>query len=380
MNSGLPIGRLFGIVVRISPAWVVLAAVVTVVGAQQAAMAAPGLPVVAQWALGALVAAGFLASVVVHELAHAVVGRRVGVAVEHVVVGFAGGIGAAVAQAERPRDELAIALAGPVLSLLIALACVPVAVVAGVAGGPMAAVAGGVIIVGGLNLVLGALSLLPAVPLDGARAVRALALARTGDRRRAGRITARAGKYVGWTTLGVGVALAGLDRFTEGLLVLALGWVLTRSSQAYTRRLGLEDLLRDATVGDALAADGPVVAPNLTIDTFADRYEGETGVRAIAVVDEGRVLGVVGVRRLQRLGRKRFAATRAGDVMVAPPDAPVLAPGDPLWDAAELMDRRGLDGLAVVDGGELLGLVTSSTIGKLIRRRSEAAQRGPVDS
>jgi Zn-dependent protease/predicted transcriptional regulator len=379
VSGGLPAGRIFGVVVRLSPAWIVMAVVVTFVGAQQAAVASPGLHVAVQWVLGALVAAGFLASVVAHELAHALVGRRVGVQVDHVVVGFAGGIGAAVAQAPRPRDDLAIALAGPVLSLALAAGCVPLALLAGTTGGSLTALAGGLIIICGLNLVLGLLSLLPAVPLDGARAVRALALARTGDRQRAARITARVGRFVGWTMLAAGVAVAALDRLAEGLMVLALGWVLARSSQAYDRRLGLEDLLRDATAADAIAEDGPVIGPSLTIDTFASRYEGEGGVPAIAVVEEGRVIGVVGIRSLQRLGRKRFATTRAADVMAGPPEAPILAPGDSLWEAAEIMDRRGLDGLAVADEDGLRGLVTSAGIGSLVRRRLEAG-RTSVDS
>ena len=361
MNGGLPVGSFLGVAVRLSPAWIVLAAVVTVVGALQAAVTAPDMQGVARWALGALVAAGFLVSVVAHELAHALVGRRVGVQVDKVIVGFAGGIGAAVARAPRPRDDLAIAVAGPAFSLVAGAALLLMALLADVAGGPLAALAGGLIIVGGLNLVLGALSLLPAVPLDGARAIRAVALARTGDVQRASRITARVGRYAGWAMLGLGVAISATGRLTEGLMVMALGWVLTRSSQAYDRRLGLEDLLRDATVVDALAEGGPVVGPNLTIDTFADRFEGDSSVPAIAVVDEGRVLGVIGVRRLQRLGRKQFATTRAADVMAVPPDAPILAPGSALLDAAEVMDRGGLDGLAVVGEDGLRGLVTSAS-------------------
>lgn len=371
-GGGLPVGRLFGVVVRLSPAWIVLAAVVIVVAAQQAALAAPGSPVLLQWVLGVLVAAGFLVSVIAHELAHALVGRRFGVTVDQVVVGFAGGIGESVAQARQPRQELLIATAGPFLSLVLALALVAVALGVGALGGPLTAIAGGLVIVGGLNLVLGLLSLVPGVPLDGARVVRALALAQTGDRFRAGRITARVGRYTGWLTLGVGVALAFAEHVTEGLLVLALGWVLARGAQALDRRLGLEELLRGATVGDALAADPVVVGPHLTIDTFADRYEGETGMPAVAVVEDGVVLGVLGYRRLQRLGRRRFAATRAGEVMATPPDAPFLDPGDALWDTAELMDRRGYDGLAVVTDGALAGMLTSRSIGRLVRRRLDA--------
>jgi CBS domain-containing protein len=65
--------------------------------------------------------------------------------------------------------------------------------------------------------------------------------------------------------------------------------------------------------------------------------------------------------------------------MAVPPDAPILAPGDSLWDAAEVMDRRGFDGLAVADEDGLRGLVTSAAIGRLIRRRL-ATRPNTVDS
>ena len=75
-----------------------------------------------------------------------------------------------------------------------------------------------------------------------------------------------------------------------------------------------------------MRTDAPQVGPNLTIDTFASRFEGEDAVAAMPVVDDEQVLGVIGRKRLQRLGRRRFAATRAADVMVAPPQVPFLAP------------------------------------------------------
>ena len=91
-GGGLPIARLFGIEIRVSLAWSVLIAVVTVIGAQQAAAGAPQLASAAHILVGALVALGFLASVIAHELAHALVGRRRGVEARTIVLGFAGGL------------------------------------------------------------------------------------------------------------------------------------------------------------------------------------------------------------------------------------------------------------------------------------------------
>ena len=370
--GGVPIARLFGIEIRISLAWAVLAAIVTLIGAQQAAVMAPGIAVPLQWVVGGAVALGFLVSVVAHELAHALVGRRRGVASSTIMLGFIGGLAPLSIQAGKPVDELAIALAGPLLSLVVAALVLPAAVMAGMAGPGLGAIAGGLVLVGGLNLVLGLVSLLPGLPLDGGRVVRALAWARSGDPDRAGRITARVGRMLGWAGMGVGVALALAEQVTGGLLVLSLGWLVATGGRTLDRRLDLEILLRGATVGEAMQTDGPRVPPNLTVDTFADRYQGPDAVTAVPVVEDELALGVIGAKRLRRLGRRRFGTVRAVDVMAAPPQAPFLAAGDALWDAVDTLNRAGLDGLAVVEDGRFLGIITREAIAGVVRGRVQA--------
>jgi Zn-dependent protease/predicted transcriptional regulator len=368
--SGLPLARLFGIEIRVSYAWAFLLAVVTFIGSQQASATSPGLGVPLHWVIGVLVALGFLATVVAHELAHALVGRRCGVPTTGITLGFIGGLAPLSIEASRPRDEMAIAVAGPLVSLGVALASLPAAMVVGATGGAVGGVAGGVLVVGGLNLLIAALSLLPAMPLDGGRAVRAIAWAGSGSRDRAGAITARVGRMLGWTTVGVGVALALADMITGGLMVLCLGWLLTTGAKTLDKRVRLEHLLSGATVADATRSDMPRIDPGLSVDTFAARYEGDDGYTCLPVVEGDTPLGVIGARRLHRLGRRRFSATRAADVMASPPTARFLEPGEDLWPAVEMMDRQGLDGLAVVVDGRLEGMVTRESIGNLILRRT----------
>ncbi len=370
MTGGLPLARLFGIEIRVSFAWAFLLAVVTFIGSTQASATAPGLGAPLHLLIGVLVALGFLVTVVAHELAHALLGRRCGVPTTGFTLGFIGGLAPLSIEASRPRDELAIAIVGPLVSLGAALASLPLAMVVGALGGTAGGVAGGVLVVGGLNLLIAALSLLPGMPLDGGRAVRAIAWASTGDRDRAGAIAARVGRLLGWATVGVGVALALADMITGGLLVLCLGWLLITGAKTLDKRLRLEQLLSGATVADATRSDLPRIDPGLTVDTFAARYEGDDGYTCLPVVEGDTPLGVIGARRLQRLGRRKFAATRAVDVMAAPPTARFLEPGEDLWAAVEMMDRQGLDGLAVVVDGSLEGMVTRESIGDLILRRT----------
>jgi Zn-dependent protease/predicted transcriptional regulator len=376
-GNGVPIARLFRIEIRVSFTWAILVAIITLLGAQQATLTAPGLAAPAQWLIGVVIAVGFLASVVAHELAHALVGRRYGVESTTIVLGFVGGLAPLGIQAPRPRDELAIALAGPLLSLAVGGIFLGLGVLDAVVAPGLGALAGSLVVLGALNVILAGLSLLPGMPLDGGRVVRAFAWARTKDRDRAGAVTARVGRLLGFTVIGVGIAMALADLATEGLLVIALGWLLTTGARTLDRRLALERLLRGVTVREAMEADPPSVGPNLTVDTFADRYEGPEGIPAMPVVDDEHVLGIIGRRRLQRLGRRQFGSTRASEVMAVPPLAPVLAPDDPLWEALDTMNSGGIDGLAVAVEGRLAGMLTRDSVSEAVRNRAaaEAARR-----
>ncbi|HET7831308.1 MAG TPA: site-2 protease family protein [Candidatus Limnocylindrales bacterium] len=375
--GGVPIARLLGIEIRVSFTWAILVAIVTLLGAEQAAITAPGLATPVRWLIGIAIALGFLVSVVIHELAHALVGRRYGVEAKVIVLGFVGGLAPLSIQASTPRRELSIALAGPLVSLALGGGLLAVGVLDALVAPGLGALAGSLVVLGALNVLLAALSLLPGMPLDGGRVVRALAWARTADKDRAGAVTARVGRLLGFTVIGVGIAMALADLATEGLLVVALGWLLTTGARTLDRRLALERLLRGATVREAMQPAAAWVGPNLTVDTFADRYEGPEGVPAMPVVDDDRVLGIIGRRRLQRLGRRRFGSTRAMDVMAVPPQTPVLAPDDPLWDALDVMNTGGLEGLAVAVEGRLTGMLTRDSVSEAVRLRAAAqAARG----
>jgi Zn-dependent protease/CBS domain-containing protein len=368
----VPVARVFGIEIRVSLSLAILVAIVVLIGADEASVMAPGLAVPLQWLTGAVVAFAFLASITAHELAHALVGRRGGVATSSLVLGFMGTLAPISIQAARPLDELVIAVAGPIVSLAIAAIALPASLVMGDVGSPAGPVAGGLFVVGGLNLALGVLSLLPGMPLDGGRVVRAVAWARSGDKDRASRVAARSGRLVGFAVVGFGAVSIVIADLTMGVMLVALGWLLSSASTTLERRLDFERYLAGATVADALVRDVPRLVPGLTVDTFAERLLGPDGIRALPVMDGDTVLGVVGVGRIRRLGRARLPTARASDIMAVPPAAPLLAPADPLWPAVELLGARSLDGLAVVGEGGFEGMITLESVGVAVRARIPA--------
>jgi Zn-dependent protease len=377
--EGLAIARIAGIEIRVSLAWVLLLALVTLLGADISSGTAPQLDRAVHWVIGGASALGVLVCVLLHELAHVLTARRLGVDADSVVLGFIGGLAPFEIQGRRPRDEAVIAVVGPVVSLAIAAALMPVGLALLARDDLLAAVGAGLLVTGTLDLALAILSLLPGLPLDGGRLVRALAWARTHDPRLAGRLAARLGRWTGWVLAGIGIFVALAADPPTGVMLFSLGWFVSSGASAVDRRLTIEHVLDGVSVSDAMERDVPQVAPQLTVDVFADRYAPAGPATTLPVVSGDRVLGVIGLERIRRLRRRAWPDTRAEDIMVSPPTAPLLDPDSPLWDAVEVLRRSGVDGLAVAASGAgeaFAGVLTRRGATQAIRDRLQQRTEG----
>lgn len=371
--NGIPVARLLGFEIRIHASWVLIVALVAVLVVGQLELLLPGAAMPVRWAVGAIIAAGFLLSVLAHELGHGIAARRRGIDVGPITLYFFGGSASFHLESDRPRDEAVIALAGPGVSLVIGalLGLFGLAADAGLAG--LRAVGGVALVLAALNVVLGAANLVPAYPLDGGRVVRAVVWARTGDERRGARAAAMSGRIVGWILIGAGLAIMLQGDSADGLMLALSGWFLGSASRAIVRRLAVQDLLADLRVGDVMERGVNSIPPNLTVDTFASQLlDGTSG--ALPVVRDDAIVGLVGASQVRRLRRSKWSTTRAEDLMVAPPTLPLVAAGDTLWSALDGLRRTGLDGLPVVEGAGLLGVVTRDAIVATIQ--SQARLRG----
>ena len=370
--NGIPVARLFGFEIRVHPSWILIIALVTVLVQLQAEAAAPGLSEIARWVVGAIIAGAFLLSVLAHELGHGVAARGLGIEVGPITLYFFGGSASFQLESDRPRDEAIVAGAGPVVSLAIGGLLAAVALALGAGGDTvLKAVADVILVIAALNLILGGINLVPAYPLDTGRVVRAIVWARTGDERQGARVAARWGRAIGWLLIGSGITLMIINDTVDGLMLALTGWFLGSASRGIDRRLIVQELLRGVSVEDVMEREVPTVAPNLTVDTFAERLlEGGEG-SAMPVLRDEVIVGLIGATQLRRLRRGAWATTRAEDLMVAPPRLPFIQARDTLWSALDRLRRSGLDGLPVVDAGTLLGIVTRQVIAETIQSRAK---------
>jgi Zn-dependent protease/predicted transcriptional regulator len=370
--NGVPVARILGFEIRLHLSWLFIVAIVTVTVAGRLTDVQPGIDQPTAWIVGLAGSIGFLLTVIAHELAHAVVARRDGATNRVLVIHFIGSPAAVDIVASTPRAEAAIGLAGPIASFAIGLVLVTLAIGSlafGPAAGPIADV---LMIVGALNLLLAGVSSVPAFPLDGARFVRAVAWARSGNPRIGTRAAGVVGRYAGRAALILGLGIILTGETVDGLMVGLIGWFLMASARSVDRWLVLDDLVQGMSVGEAMEKSLETISPQLTLDTFAPGLLDGTVTPALPVLRDDVLVGIVGQAQVRAVAPRNWSSTRTEDVMVGQPDMPTASPDDRLTDALERLRMSHLDGLAVLDGGRLRGVLTRRSIAALLHARAEA--------
>lgn len=366
--------RILGIEIRVHLSWVLILAVITAGVASQLTASQPAWSDALRWGSAGAVSVLFFLSVLVHEVVHGVLARSRGMGVESVTLLFFGGSASPAGQASRPVDEAIAAASGPLASGFVAAVFLGIFFAAAPLPGSIGeAIAQVSIIVAALNAFLAALNMLPVYPLDGGRLLRAVIWRLAGSERLATRGAAIVNRVLGWAFIAGGIALMVTGDALDGVMLAIIGWFLGGSARSVESRLVLEDLLRGMRVESAMETGLPSVSPQLTLDTFAAQYLASGEGTSLPVMQNDALLGLIGTSQLRRVRRKAWPTMRAADVMVSLPALPTLGPDDELWGALERLRGAGADGLPVLRGHQLLGVLTRRSIVSVIQARSKPA-------
>lgn len=274
------IGTFRGIPVRLNWGAVLLAIIFGVaVGTGALPAIAPGGTEAAYFLGGLLSGAGLLASIFVHEAAHAVVALRYGVPVGSITLWLLGGVAHLEKEAPSPAAEARIAGAGPLSSLAVAALLLGSGFVLSFADiAPVFAAT--LLWLGGLNAMLAVFNLLPGAPLDGGRLLHAWLWKRRGNRARATEGAAKAGRFIG-----IAVAVLGLAQFIAGnvggLWTTAIGWFLYTAAGQEAVNGKLTEALADRTVADIMAPLPPTVADWSRVSDLLERPQQQERILAV---------------------------------------------------------------------------------------------------
>jgi Zn-dependent protease/predicted transcriptional regulator len=322
----------------------------------------------------------FLGSVLLHELSHALIGRRHGVQIRRITLFMFGGVAQMDGEPPSWRAELSMAAVGPITSLALGFGFLVLATLASgplhiepnapqaalAALGPLATL---LFWLGPINIVLGLFNLVPGFPLDGGRILRAVMWAISGDLHRATHWASLAGRTFAWLLVSAGVLMIlGIELplfgggLINGLWLAFIGWYLNNAALLSYRDLLLRESLGHVPVSKLMLTRFVRVAPYMRIDTLIDEHVMASGQRAFPVEADGRLVGMVSLRDLQRHTRDQWHDVTVGDVMTSAHELATIGPEVPALEALATLTRRDLGQLPVVRGEDLVGLLRREDI------------------
>jgi len=333
------------------------------------------------YVLAVVSAFAFFGSILLHEMGHAVVALREGIGITDITLWLFGGVARMNRDTDSPGAEFRIAVAGPIVTLLIAAACILAGLAIGAddfwdallfsestgASGGLALVAW----VAAINLFVLAFNLIPAFPLDGGRIARAAAWRITGDRTRATRFAATLGQGFSYVFIGLGIYLALFtDVIVTGIWLGLVGIILGSAARGAVAQTELASRIEGITVADVMDSQ-PVAIPEDTsveqaLDEFFLRYRWPW----FPVVDATqRFRGLLQRGAADAVPSGRRNTARVDEFLTADADGALRVLLDaPIESLLANPELRRLGGLAAVDAdGRLRGVITAEQVGRALR-------------
>jgi Zn-dependent protease/CBS domain-containing protein len=366
VDEGIPLGKVAGFPLSVHWSVLVITWLFTWSLAATLPDLAPGYASSTYWLAGACGAVLLLASLLAHELTHAIMASRAGIKVLGVKLWLFGGIARLGGEAKTPRTAFWIAASGPAMSLALA------AVFAGAAAGLRAVGTAHIVVavawwLAGINLILGLFNLLPGAPLDGGRILRAYLWRRHGDAVRAAIGAARAGRIVAYVLIATGLLELLAGSVVGGAWMAFIGWFLLTAARDEETWILTRQSLDGVSVADVMTAH-PHTAPGwISVEEFIQRYLlGDRHSSYPVENSEGVITGLITLNELRGVAPDQRGRTLIGDVAIPRDQVPAATPHEPIMALLERLGPIGGGRALVVDAGQVVGIVTASDITRVI--------------
>lgn len=349
----IPLGRIADIEVTLNPSLLFIAALIVSSLGVHFIQRFPLVPEPYSWTAAVIATAAFFGSLLLHEVAHSLVAKSQGLHVQGISLFIFGGVSRMKGEPASAKNEFWMAAVGPLTSALLGGAFLGLEALLSGTLVP-SAVAGWL---GVVNLQLAVFNLLPGLPLDGGRILRAAVWAVTRDPRKATAWGLQGGSAIGHGLLfGGAIVLLAFGRL-EGIWLGFLGFFLLAAVRAIALDSGVRQALRRGHVTEVPKRIWTRVEADETLaGVVSDRVLQGSGEH-FAVYRDGRLLGFLTANDLRSYPRSEWTRVSADEALTPLGEIPILGPEETQEAALEKMEESGLDYLPVVRDGELKGIL-----------------------
>jgi Zn-dependent protease len=327
-----------------------------------------------RWGTAVAAAILFFGSVLLHELAHSLMAKRLGLPVQNITLFVFGGVSALGAEPDSAKQEFQIAIVGPLTSVVLAIlfgALTAAAWITDVHDTPPGAI---VEYLAFINAAVAIFNMLPGYPLDGGRVLRAALWARSGNMLRSTQRSAGAGTIISFALMAVGVISIMFGNFIGGVWFVVIGWFLRNVSETSYRQQLLRSTLEGTKVSEVVNRSFRAVPPDISLSQLVNDSMLALGQRCVPVVAGQELLGIVTLGDLRRVPQEEWLTTSAYRAMTPYEKLHAAGPRDDLLQALEVMATHNVNQLPVLEGRLFLGFVTRADVLSLIQIRSELSK------
>ncbi|HEY9828938.1 MAG TPA: site-2 protease family protein [Stenomitos sp.] len=370
MNGSIRVGNLFGIPFYVHPSWFLVLGLVTFSYGGQLSAIFPGLAGGSAFLLGFVAALCLFASVLAHELGHSFVALWQGIEVKSISLFLFGGLAALEKESETPAQSFWVAIAGPLVSLLLFGLFTAIGIGTPITG-PLAAM---VRLLAYINLMLALFNLIPGLPLDGGNILKSVVWKVTGNPYKGVVFASRVGQFLGWIGISLGLlAVLGISQIGS-FWTLLIGWFLLQNAGSSAQFARIQDKLLGLTAEDAVIPNSPIVSADLSLREFANNYIiGKAEWHKFLVTDEdGQLLGAIAVEDMRTVPTSHWNETLVKELM-RPVDCSATVKSDQsLLEVVTLLEQEKLTQLPVIrDNGVLVGILEKASIIRLLEQRTQ---------
>lgn len=372
MKKKLQIGKILGIKIDLDFSWFIVFFLVVWSLSTHYLMRLSDWTTGFRLSLAVVTALLFFASILAHELGHSLIAISRGVPVKQITLFIFGGIAQISRDPKRPLDEFLIAVAGPLVSLLIS-------VIFGtlwLAGrfldiGGLVSFGGWL---GGVNLSLALFNMIPGFPLDGGRILRSAIWKFSGDVYRATRISAGIGQGVAVIFILFGLWQSYSGTLFDGIWIASIGWFLYSAARNSVQQISIQTMLQGHTAKEIMMTDCLRISPDMRLDQLVEEIvipSVRNERQCFPVMVGEQILGLLNLNQIRNMNRDRWVNTTAREVMIPMNQLLTAKPDEDIYQMMELMSAEEADQMLIVENERLLGVVAHNRITNYAQTLSE---------
>ena len=373
LRGGIPIGKVFGISLRLHYSWFFIFALITW------ALAANYFPSTQPtWSLSMKIGAGlitsflFFGSVLFHELMHSLVALKEGIQIQSITLFILGGVSQMTGEPQTAKDEFRMAGAGPLSSLV--LGGVFFGIYYALRGTNTGAAQFGAAIsyyLGFINILLGVFNLIPGFPLDGGRVLRSLLWWRGRNLQSATKTASNIGRVFGFLFIFGGIWLIFSGNFFNGIWLALIGWFLESAAVGSYRQMLMQDMLKGHVASDVMSQDCTVVPPDITVEKLVNENILTSGRRCFPVTSNSHVEGLITMHNIRSVPRDRWSTELVRDAMTPLGSLKSVGPDEDLNAVLKIIAQDDINQVPVIYQGKIVGVVGRDNIINFINTRAE---------